>query len=494
MSGNPTPGASLPVRPPNIVTIVLDCARAKNFALSGGGRIAPTPVIDALAAEGTAFPRAVAPSNWTVPSHYSLFTGSYPNVHGYRTYQKVTDRPESTAEHLKNQGYETSILTENIHLVGGYGLEAGFENQVANKGGISDDERTVVTGLFGGTEAIYRPGVLKLLERIPPLVAPLSWMFHSQEVSFKQEVCGQMTVDHFSDWLGRRSPEKPFYSFFNFVDTHDPYGVVENGQRVGWLGKAYLYAPRSYLLAVPGLQERAPWEAMVGDYLRTITAADAKVGQLLRALERHGERDRTMVVVTSDHGQSFGEHGNVYHGTGATDSVTRVPLVVAPPKGVPVPKRVERWVSLCEVDSWIRAAAAGLPPFDSAGRAPYPFSTSAPDSRVVYCEGAPASDSNRSLRKLGANQSWNHRLLAAYREDEKFVLDLDTGDLLRWPMGEDPDRSAPTTLQGEERANLRQDVFGPYEAQESERRAKASAGPAPVDIDVEERLRSWGYI
>lgn len=481
-------------RPPNIITIVLDCARAKNFATSGGGPLAKTPVIDGLAAEGTAFPRAVAPSNWTVPSHYSIFTGSYPNVHGYRTYQKVTERPESTAEYLRKSGYETSMLTENIHLVGGYGLEAGFENTCAQHGGISDDERTLVTGLFGGSEAIYRPSFLKLLERLPPLVAPLSWMFHSQEGAFKKEVCGQFTLDYFSSWLGKRSGDRPFYTFFNFVDTHDPYTVPRNGKRVGWLDRAYLYAPRSYLLAVPGLQELAPWHAMVAGYLGTIADADQKIGQVLAALEHHGERDRTMVVVTSDHGQSFGEQGNVYHGTGATDSVTRVPLVVSPAKGMAVPRKVERWVSLCEMDSWIRSAAAGLAPYDEDGRAPYPFSASAPDPGIVYCEGPPASDSNRSLRKLGAEKSWNHRLLAAYRGEDKFVLDMDTGNIVRWSGPGDPDVVPSSPVTGEMRETIRREVFGPYESQEEARRSKASVGPAPVDMEIEERLRSWGYI
>ncbi|HKV90450.1 MAG TPA: sulfatase, partial [Thermoplasmata archaeon] len=364
MSAPAAPTAPGGARPPNIITIVLDCARAKNFAHSGGGPLAETPAIDELARRGTAFPRAVAPSNWTVPSHYSIFTGTYPNVHGIRTYQKVADRPETTAEYLRSLGYETAILTENVHLVGGYGLEAGFDRQVAHRQGISDSERTGVTGMFGGTERIYSPSVLKLLSRIPPLVAPLSWMFHSAEVEFKRQVCSQLTLEHFRDWLATRGPDRPFYTFFNFVDTHDPYQALRNGRRVGWVDRAYLYAPRSYLLAVPEILERAPWPAMVRGYVRTIADADRKVGQILRTLEEHGERDRTLVIVTSDHGQAFGEQGNVYHGTGATDSVTRVPLVVAPPKGTTVPARVGRWVSLCEIDSWIRAAASGLGPFD----------------------------------------------------------------------------------------------------------------------------------
>ena len=94
-----------------------------------------------------------------------------------------------------------------------------------------------------------------------------------------------------------------------------------------------MYAPRYYMLAVPDLQSRVRWDALVGGYIKAIGEADRKIGQLMRVLETNGERGRTMVIITLDHGQSFGEGGNAFHGCGATDSVTRVPLVVSPPGG-----------------------------------------------------------------------------------------------------------------------------------------------------------------
>ena len=142
-------------RPPNIVTIVLDCARAKNFAHSGGDRIARTPEIDALARRGTAFPRAVAPANWTMPSHFSIFTGQYPNVHGIRTFQKRYPLPDTTAMFLQRAGYETAMFTEMVHLVGGYGMEEGFDVRRSRRVGISDEERTVANSLLGHAQFLY---------------------------------------------------------------------------------------------------------------------------------------------------------------------------------------------------------------------------------------------------------------------------------------------------------------------------------------------------
>ncbi|MGA3021899.1 MAG: sulfatase [Thermoplasmata archaeon] len=482
-----------PSRPPNVVTIVLDCARAKNFSMSGGDRLAETPIIDSLASRGTVFPRAVAPANWTLPSHFSIFTGTYPNVHGMRTFQERAAPLVTTAASMRKAGYDTGMFTENVYLVGGVGLEDGFDVQRSPKAGISEEEKTFVNGLIGRARFLYSARARKLFSRLPPLIAPLSFLFHSQEVAFKEDVCDERTVARFGEWLSGKSPARPFYAFLNFVDTHDPYDLVLGGEKLGFLDRAYLYAPRYYLLAVPGLQSLLHWSALVGGYVKSIEAADRKVGQLLSVLEAHGESDRTMLVITSDHGQSFGEGGNAFHGCGATDSVTRVPLVVVPPAGVKVPRRVERWVSLCEIDSWIKSAAAGLAPYDEEGRTSAVGATADQYSGVVYAEGGPVSDPIRSLRGIREDQSWNHRLLAAYRGDEKFLLDLETSEVFRWEAEGDPDLSAPARLSAEAAATVRREVFGPYEAQEAARIALTSGAPTPAELEIDQRLRLWGY-
>ena len=478
---------------PNIVTIVLDCARAKNFAHSGGDRIARTPEIDALARRGTAFPRAVAPANWTMPSHFSIFTGQYPNVHGIRTFQKRTPLPDTTAMFLQRAGYETAMFTEMVHLVGGYGMEEGFDVRRSRRLGISDEERTVANSLLGHAQFLYSARVRTLISKLPPLITPLTLLNHPQEAAYKQDVCGQYTLGYFDEWIRTRASGRPFYAFFNFVNAHEPYDLIPNGRPVRFLERMYLQTPRYYLLAVPGLQSHVRWDVMVGGYLRAIEEADSKIGSLVRLLESHGQLDRTMIILTSDHGQSFGEQGNVFHGCGATDSITRVPLVVAPPSGWDLPRRIERWTSLCELDSWLKAASAGLPAFDSEGHAPFPYSVSAPESSIVYCEGGPASDPNRSLRGIRTDQWWNRRLLVAYRSDEKYILDLATGTIVGGKISGDPDLTRPTPLEGHDAETLRREVFGPYEAQEAVRQTQSRSGPAPVEVDLDARLRSWGY-
>ena len=238
--------------------------------------------------------------------------------------------------YLQRAGDETAMFTEMVHLLGGYGMEEGFEVRRSRRVGITDEQRTVANSLLGHAQFLYSQSVRTLVSKLPPLITPLTLLSHPQEVAYKQDVCGTHTLGYFEEWVRSRAADRPFFAFLNFVDVHEPYDLVPDGRPVTFLDRMYLHTPRYYLLAVPGIQSHVRWDVMVGGYLRAIEAADAKIGSLLNLLESHGELDRTLVIVTADHGQSFGEEGNVFHGCGATDSITRVPLVVAPPSRLEV--------------------------------------------------------------------------------------------------------------------------------------------------------------
>jgi hypothetical protein len=474
----------------NVVTIVLDCARAKSFGPNEAGTTAHVPVLDDLARRGSVFSRAVAPSNWTVPSHYSLLTGSYPSVHGVRTYQRAANPPRTTAAYLRDQGYQTAIFSEN-RLLAGYGLEEGFETQLIGTDA-GAKRGAVVSGRLGRVDFLSPARLIRLFSALPPLIAPLAIAHRRQEVGYKRVACSDRILDHFSEWLGTRDAHRPFYAFFNLVDTHDPYEVI-SVRRLGWLERVYLYTPRFFLLAIPEIRSHVDWRVLLAGYIASIEAADKKIGRLVSILDRLGELDRTLIVITADHGQSFGEMGHVYHGTGATDSVIRVPLYVVPPRGVIVPERIDRWTSLCEVDSWIRSSADNGRPFDSAGVVLPGYASDATNLLAVYGEGAPATDLIRSVRTLAPGQLWNHRLLAAYRTHEKFILDLDTGQIQRWDLRTDPDLAPATEIPASDVDRIRAEVFGPYEALDEARARGARPGTSASDVSIDERLKSWGY-
>jgi hypothetical protein len=475
----------------DVVVVVMDCARAKNFASSGGGPLAKTPAIDALTAGGTAIPRGVAPSNWTLPSHVSLFTGRAPSEHGITSYRLPESLPDRTAQILQRDGYRTFLMTENPQLLQGYGLSSGFDvvrpqnaldKPISRLFGVHRERRSIV----------YNPTVNLVMGRIPPLLAPISWTTRSQVLRTKSTLTTVGLLDEFDRQLASTPASTPVYAFFNFLDTHEPYRLVRGERPIGLLDRTYLFAPRAQLLMMPGLQDRMRWDVLVRGYLESIEQVDRKIAQLVDILTRHRRFDRTLLVVTADHGQSFGEMGNPYHGTGATDSVTRVPLVVHAPQGIALPKRMDRWVSLTEIHSWVLAASQGRAPFDGHGVPTFqPNSVEA--GQIVYSECAPIGDVNRSMRSVGLDQLWNHRLVAAYRGDEKFMLDLVTNGVWKWAGTGDPDHTPADRPSGNSADRIRDEVFGPYARRVGTAGTTGGAGPAEGEIEIDERLRSWGY-
>ncbi len=479
-------------RPPNLLVVVLDAVRAKSVDATFGARTVPTPQLDRLAARGSRFTQAIAPGNWTVPSHFSFLTGVYPWVHGMRTFRYGATQPPKIAPWLVARGYETAVFTEEIHLVAGYGMEDGYQVRGSPVPPSSDEGRTTSNRLFGHAEFLYSDRVLRAIGRVPRLAIPLSAYNFRSEAAFKRAVCNGAMTDAFASWIAQRSSDRPFHALLNFVDGHEPYPGIVPRSLWGASARGYVQVPRFYLLAVPELRELIPWELVEQEYLASVARADAKVGRLLEALDRAGEGGRTLVVVTSDHGQSFGEGGNVYHGCGATESVTRVPLVVGAPDGTDLPRTVERWTSLCEIPSWLKSAALGLEPFSADGLAPVPFPADPPGSSPIFSECGPASDPNRSLEAIGIDQRWNHRLIAAYRGPDKWVWDLETDDVWHWPVAADRDRERPTLLPPTERTEVLRSVYRAGDAAG----VGVYRGESPKNVRAvlqDARMRSWGY-
>ncbi len=477
---------------PNILVLVLDCARSKSYWFGTAKERASTPCLESLSNSGTLFPNAVAPSNWTIPSHFSILTGQYPSGHGVRTFQRSREplRPVSVA--LRALGYETSLFSEN-HLLQGFGLEEGFD--VCDVGGARGwDEQVDLVGRVVGLADAISPGLfLNAVSRAPVLVAPVSLVHRRQETSYKREVSSARILEDFRGWLGTRSGDRPFFTLMNWLDTHDPYEFVTDGEPVTLLSRAYTYSPRMILVGVPEVRRRGSWGHIEKGYVRSLEAADRKLSSLLKILLEAHERDRTILIITADHGQAFGEGGSIYHGSGVADSVTRVPLVYNDPRPAPMPRRIDRWVTLCELRGWIERIAGGELPFESEPYGKGQTSLVGLESGIVYCEGAPPSDHLRSLQELKRQFPWNHRLLAAYRGDQKFVLDCVTSEIQEWDLSSDPDSQLPQRPGPDAARSLREEIFQPYEREEAARVARTKNSPEGAEVSIDRRLKSWGY-
>ncbi|MBI1853802.1 MAG: sulfatase [Planctomycetes bacterium] len=285
---------------PNVVLVTLDTTRADHVSALGYERMT-TPHLERIASEGVSFTRAYSAASWTLPSHASIFTSLLPSEHGCGLGPNA-DSPIvplradvlTLAEVLEAEGYRTAGFIGGPYLDSEFGVARGFE--------IYDDD-------FSGSK---RDG---------------------REVNEK-----------IFDWLDSR-PEEPLFLFVNYFDAHGPFCPDPTIE--------YPFGPQpnpdgsSYDSFSPGNAQRTgqhlpstPDEiaAILTRYDQEIFAADHWLGELVAHLEGMECWDSSFVVVTADHGESFGERiGKTAlwgHGYWPFASQCHVPLVFRPPGGM----------------------------------------------------------------------------------------------------------------------------------------------------------------
>ncbi len=325
----PAPGS------PNVLLIVLDTVAATHLDLHGYGRPTATTLVE-LAGRGIRFDRARAASSWTLPSHASMFTGMW--MHelpvGWLTPLDATHR--TLAEFLGSRGYATAGFVANTrYCASDSGLGRGFTHY---RDYIFPELTALKTGVLFNRALAGMQASAYFLEdwlafaRLQPLVGRL-WRAVNTDRKGAAEVSRE-----FLDWLTRRSgSERPFLAFLNFNDAHYPYrlppgrlhrfGVEPADTRQRILIQHWWELDKSRL---------SPHDvAFVADvYDDCVADLDEQLGKLLDELGRRGVLDRTWLIVTADHGESFGEHNGVFcHGTSLYQTELHVPLLVIPPGG-----------------------------------------------------------------------------------------------------------------------------------------------------------------
>jgi arylsulfatase A-like enzyme len=151
-------------------------------------------------------------------------------------------------------------------------------------------------------------------------------------------------------------------------------------------------------------------------YDEEIASLDAELGRLFEGLAARGVIDRAWIVITSDHGEAFGEHGTVNHGSSVYNEQIRIPLIVVPPAGIEIPARPGA-VSLLDVPATL-AAVAGEPPLGAGIDLREPPRAEDPPARAEFF-GNPAQAEPGLLRRWGA--LWNTPARAAVWRDRKLV-------------------------------------------------------------------------
>ncbi len=270
-----------------VVLIVLDAASAGHFGCYGyAGNT--TPVVDRLASEGVLFRRAYTNAAYTLASTATLFTGQFPHRHGILQHRnKLPGSAVTLAETLRSAGYDTAAFLANGNASGIFGLAQGFNT---------------VRDVFRDRNYI-------------------GW--------------GEDVTESFVKWLGERR-EKKFFAYLHYREPHDPYNPPEE-----WIHR---FADPSYDGSIgesfesriridtnsPELTS-ADRKRVKGLYDSNLAYADHQVGRIIRELKASGMFDSTIIIVTSDHGEAFWEHGYQGHNQQLYEESVRIPFVLKLP-------------------------------------------------------------------------------------------------------------------------------------------------------------------
>ena len=344
----PVPVPSPPLGPPpaagapNVLLIVWDTVRADRLSLYGHDR-PTTPWLERFAEDAVVFDRAISPSFWTLPSHSSLFTGVPAATH--RAVDKrdpwLDGQFTTLAEHLGAHGWDTYAWSTNPYVYTTTNVLQGF--------------RTVDDPMVQGP---WRDMALAHTERCldPEDRSSAISPAHPERSRITPKNAGETIHAALRDWLTtRRDPERPFFAFLNYMEAHTPRvpcpearaAMLGDDPELAALALSTVADTHRLHRQITGggraLSDRQ-LEAIRAVYDATLLELDRKTGALIDELAAMGLLDDTIVVITSDHGEQFGEHGLFNHNFSVYQPLVHVPLVVRWPRALP-PGRVSETVS-----------------------------------------------------------------------------------------------------------------------------------------------------
>jgi arylsulfatase A-like enzyme len=305
----------------NIVLYVIDCLRADHVSCYGYSR-QTTPHIDVLANEGIVFERAFSPSTWTKPVAASILTGVYPPTHGVRMRSDVMSHAFSTLpEWLGRLGYATLAISTIGNFSSSLGFDKGFDLflDLYKEPAL----RTKRTAANIKREKLY-------LEKQGNVIFPIAEDIN--EAVFP--------------WI-KEHHDQNFFTLLWAMDPHDPYDPP---------GDWKLFVDPSYKGRMDGSRELAKGASKPKDLQHLIDRYDSEIaytdhcfGQLINYLKHLEIYDRTAIFVLGDHGESFGDHGQMLHGHLPFEEIIRVPLILRLPSGSHTGIRIQGLVSLLDI-------------------------------------------------------------------------------------------------------------------------------------------------
>ncbi len=464
----------------NVVLLTIDCLRADRLSCEAFGRTT-TPFLGRLASEAVVFSNAFATGPRTAESFPGILTSTFPLM--YSSGYALTDRRTSIAEVLFGSGYTTAAFHSNPYLSTNYGYDKGFAvfwDSLEMASPVSSLGHRLSLCLKKETP-LYR-----FLRR-------LSALWHTSrmvEPFVRAETLNAKSIQ----WL-EYAPDA-FFLWLHYMDPHYPYLP----------GKAYLRRFREPPPSRRTLQRLMVKMAeshdtiseqerlLLGDlYDAEVRYADEQIGHLQAQLQALGLYEDSLIVVTADHGEEFGEHGAYSHATWASevkdgrvsvklhDELLHVPLLVRFPGGQHAGQQVDELVSLLDLAPTILDWAGIQQPEEWCGQSLLPLVRQKKAGRpFVLSEYLVHNRGFRGPVIACRTKEWKYIHEGVFGRHELYDLRNDPQEL-RNVIATQPDRAAELQTHVAEHTKLLEET---------------DAEPTQVDLDEEvvERLRSLGYV
>jgi arylsulfatase A-like enzyme len=471
---------------PNVLWIVLDTARADAFEPYGAPAGASATVAD-LARRGTVAPALRSTACWTLPAHASMFAGGLPRALGLA--EQAGMSPHSArpaiealedrliASVLRRAGYDTAAVSANLWVSERSGFATGFDRFVETPSG--------------------RQGRMAS----PSRRARLGWALEVARAGVDDGASAAGQVLH--GWVAEQPRDRPFFWFANLVECHSPYLPPKPYSSVGLRGRlkagsdARAYLTQEAVWRTNIRREPPPEDAlqrMRALYADSVRSMDDWLARLLEALDARGLLDDTLVLVTSDHGENFGEGGLLAHAYSLDERLLHVPLVAAGPGA----ERLAGARSLAELPGLVaEIAGVGDAPYGGERVPPLPVAQFDPpvppreDPRTQFAIGHWDLDEAAIRRMCGTLVSVvdGRTKLVVFDGDEQFY-DLDADPLEQRPRP--ASQADPATVE-----RLRAALEHPATATIAPPGAPATAAAEPSAdelAELEERMRVLGYL
>lgn len=372
-------------RRPNFLLYVSDTLRADALGCYGNATV-ETPTLDALAAKGVLFEKAIAPSSWTRASMASILTGLYPTAH--KTEQRLDRLPDvpRMTELLRQRGYRTANFTTNLNTAEVFGFRPGFD----------------FFEQFGERTEVSR---VKISENT---------------------VQSEQLHEAITAWLDGLEDDVPFFIIALAIDPHTPYEPPAEFDRYGDPNYQGLIAAdmsqKTAQRIMNAADVRPDDQARIRSlYHGEVAHNDHTLATLVHHLESIGRADNTIVVFTSDHGEEFWEHGIRGHGQTLFAQAIHVPLIWYDPAQMGGGRRIPNPVSSVDIMPTILTAAGITPPAALQGKNLF---TASDGPRAVFSE-----------LTLDGSKIW-----AAYLHPWKLIWNEGTGQESLFNMTSDPEQ------------------------------------------------------